>query len=68
MTDEVYEKMRGFPEIRWSEVARRAISERVETLERIEAIASKSKLTEKDALEIGARIKHGMARRLGLVK
>ena len=46
--------------INWSEVARAAIRERVSQLTILNAIASKSKLTEQDALEIGRKIKKSM--------
>jgi len=52
MPDEISEKMKQFPEIKWSEVARKAMTERIlnqEEFERIEKIASKSKFTEEDA-------------------
>jgi len=68
VTDEVFEKMKEHSETKWSEVARKAIEERVELLEALDAIASKSKLTEKDVEEIAGKIKRGMARRHGLAK
>ena len=46
--------------INWSEVAREAIRERVSQLGILNAIAAKSKLTEKDAIEIGRKIKKSM--------
>lgn len=46
--------------INWSEVAREAIRERIGQLAVLNAIAAKSKLTEKDALEIGRKIKKSM--------
>lgn len=46
--------------INWSEVAREAIRERVFQLKVLNSIAAKSKLTEKDALEIGRKIKKSM--------
>jgi len=49
--------------INWSEVAREAIRERVAQLAVLNAIAVKSKLTEKDALEIGRKIKKSMWKR-----
>ena len=49
--------------INWSEVARVAIRERVAQLRILNEIAAKSKLTEKDALEIGRKIKKSMHER-----
>ena len=55
--DELLTRMRKFNEIKWSEVARRAIEQRTRDLEMIEDIASKSKLTKKDIEEFDAKIK-----------
>ncbi len=43
-------------EINWSEVARTAIRSKVAQLKILKAISAKSKLTEKDALELGKKI------------
>ena len=61
--EELLEKMRQFREIRWSEIARRAIEERVNDLEVLDSITSKSKLTLKDAEEISRRIKKSAHKR-----
>ncbi|PIN89628.1 hypothetical protein COU60_03215 [Candidatus Pacearchaeota archaeon CG10_big_fil_rev_8_21_14_0_10_34_76] len=55
--------MRRFNEIKWSEIARRAIEERINDLETIENIVSKSKLTIEDAEEIGKKIKKSSYKR-----
>ena len=49
--------------INWSEVAREAIKVKIEQLKILNAIAAKSKLTEKDAKEIGDKIKKSMLQR-----
>ncbi len=61
--DEVQKEMKKFPEIRWSEVARRAIVEKVRILARAEELASKSKLTEKDAEILSKKIKRAATKR-----
>jgi hypothetical protein len=43
-------------EINWSEVARTAIKSKVAQLKILKTISAKSKLTEKDALELGRKI------------
>lgn len=53
-------------EVKWSEVARTAMWEHAKKLELMDKLVSKSKLTEKDALEIGRKIKKEVARRHGL--
>ena len=50
-------KMAKFPEINWSEVARRAIFEKMEVLEWMNYLLADSKLTEYDAIRIGRQIK-----------
>ncbi|MFH1106869.1 MAG: hypothetical protein V1787_03150 [Candidatus Micrarchaeota archaeon] len=57
--------MDKFPVINWSEVARQAFAEKVEELELLKAITARSKLTEKDAIEIGRKIRKGVAKRHG---
>jgi hypothetical protein len=43
-------------EINWSEVARSAIKNKLSQLKILRAISAKSKLTEKDALELAKKI------------
>ena len=50
-------RMNRFPEINWSEVARQAIAEKTSLLERMQALLSKSQLTEQDTLTLGRRTK-----------
>lgn len=55
--DDLRERMKKHSEIRWSEVVRKSIWQRVELLEALDKIASKSKLTMKDVDEISRKIK-----------
>ena len=57
LEDDLHEKMKKHSEIRWSEVARRSIRKKVEMLDAMDKIASKSKLTKKDVDEISRKIK-----------
>ena len=66
LADETFLKMRQFSEIRWSEVARKAIEEKVALLEELNAIASKSRLSTSDARAMARKIKRGVARRHGI--
>ena len=61
--DELHKKMKKMSDIRWSEVARRAIEERINDLEVMNKIASKSKLTKKDVDEISKKIKRSAAKK-----
>ncbi|MBS3142055.1 hypothetical protein J4464_01570 [Candidatus Woesearchaeota archaeon] len=51
-------------EINWSEVARTAIRSKVSQLKILKTISAKSKLTEKDALELGRKINESLHRDL----
>ena len=59
----VHEEMKHFSEIKWSEVARKAIVERLETLKMADKLAKNSKLTEKDVDEFSNKIKSLAAKR-----
>ena len=61
--DTVQEEMKHFSEIKWSEVARKAIIERLETLHLAERLAKKSKLSTKDVEEFSKKIKSSATRR-----
>ena len=61
--DELSRRMKKFSEMRWSEIARKAIEQRINDLEVMKRIASKSKLTKKDVEEISKKIKRGMAKK-----
>ena len=54
--DDLQKEMKIFSEVKWSEVARKAIKERIETLQLAERLAKKSKLTEKDIEEFSRKI------------
>lgn len=53
-------EMDSVPELNWSEIARTAISERVAEYKLFKSIVAKSKLSEKDALEIGRKVNEGL--------
>ncbi len=62
------EKMDRHNEINWDELIQRFISSHLSRIELADSIASKSELSEEEALEIAEKIKEGMAQRHGLVK
>ncbi len=62
VSEELSQKMKRFPKVKWSVVAREAIEKELERLEILDRLLSKSKLTEKDAERIGHRIKHEISR------
>lgn len=61
--EDIHKEMRQFSEVKWSEVARRAIIEKIEALRLAESLAKKSKLTEKDVEEFSRKIKSGAMKR-----
>lgn len=61
--DDMQKDMKIFSEVKWSEVARKAIKERIDTLKIAEKLASKSKLTEKDVEEISRKINLAASKR-----
>ena len=58
--EDVHHMMSKHREIRWSEIARKAIVEQVRKLALMDKIASKSKLTMKDIEEINEKVKKGL--------
>jgi len=61
--DNIHKKMRHFSEVKWSEVARKAIIEKIEMLSLAEKLAQKSKITEKDVEEFNKKIKSSANKR-----
>ena len=61
--DHVHAEMKRFSDIRWSEVARRAILEKIETLKMAETLAQKSELTKKDVEDFSKKIKSAATKR-----
>ena len=53
-------EMDSMPELNWSEIARAAISKKVVEYKLFKSIVAKSKLTEKDALELGKKVNQGL--------
>ena len=62
--DDLHRKMKGFSEIKWSEVARKAIQKKVQDLEMLDKLTSKSKLTEQDVVEISDKINKSLAKKI----
>ena len=56
ITEELHEKMKKHSEIRWSEVVRKTITEKIEDMELMEKLVSKSRLTKNDVEELAHKI------------
>ena len=61
--EELHEIMRRHPEIKWSEIARKAMWEYARKLELMETLTSESRLSEKDVLELDKKVKAGIAKK-----
>ena len=61
--EDLHSIIKKHTEIKWSEVARKALWEQAQKLELMDKILSKSKMTEKDSKEISALIKKGIAKK-----
>jgi hypothetical protein len=63
--EELHEIMRRHPEIKWSEIARKAMWEYAQRLELMERIVSGSRLSEKDVLELDKKVKAEVSEKYG---
>jgi len=63
ISEELHNVVKKHNEIKWSEIARRAISEQVTKLKLMDKLLEKSKFTEKDVEEIDHKIKKGLMKR-----
>ncbi|MAE13319.1 hypothetical protein CMO92_02030 [Candidatus Woesearchaeota archaeon] len=68
MPDDLHERMKMHSEIRWSEVVRKSIAQKVELLEVMDKIAKKSKLTNKEVNEIAHKINKDVFEELNRAK
>ena len=57
LPDELHREMRRHKDIRWAEIARRALAREVERLHIYDRLLAKSHLTAEDAVQIGRRIR-----------
>ncbi len=60
IADDLKKEMELLPELNWSEIAREAITQKVAEYKLFKAIVAKSKLTQKDALELGKKVNEGI--------
>lgn len=63
LPEELHIIMKKHTEIKWSEVARKALWLKARKLEIMNKILSKSELTEEDVKQIGRKIKQSIAKR-----
>jgi len=65
---ELKHKMKNFPEMNWSEVARKAFKQKIKDLEFLEKFTRDSTLTEEDALRLGKELNKNLAKRYNKAK
>ena len=61
--DELHRDMRAHPEIKWAEIARSAFRAQLRRLEVYDRLLSTSRLTERDAIELGREIRRAASKR-----
>lgn len=61
--DDVHDLMKKHREVRWSEVARRAIVDYTEKLKMLDDLVSESALAKADVLELDKKIKKSLRKR-----
>lgn len=54
---EIYSEMKMYKEIRWSEIAREAIINRLDAIKYVEKITKKRKITKTDVKKLGRKLK-----------
>ena len=64
--EDLHTRMREHSEIRWSEVVRKTIKQKIEDLDVMDKLTTRSKLTQKDVDEIASKVDSAVARKLGL--
>ena len=63
LPEDLHREMRSHPEVKWSEVARRAIQRELERLHTYDRLLFGSALTERDAVAMGREIRRKAALR-----
>jgi predicted CopG family antitoxin len=64
--EDLHSRMKKHSEIRWSEVIRKTISEKLDNLELMDKICGKSRLSEDDIKELSLKIDGAVSKKLGL--
>jgi hypothetical protein len=61
--EDLKKEMDELPEMNWSEIARKAIAEKVAEYKLFKSIVSKSKMTEEDAVKLGRAVNKSLHER-----
>ena len=60
LSEEVYRIVKAHNEVRWSEIARRAIEDYARKIELMNALTQESELTEEDIMSLDRKVKAGV--------
>lgn len=63
LPDELHDKLRRHPEVKWADIARRAFQQELDKIDVLDMLLADSKMTDEKAIEWGRRIRHGAAKR-----
>jgi len=63
LPDDLHREIRAHPEVKWAEVARRALRRELERVHTYDRLLAGSRLTEDDAVELGRKVRRSAARR-----
>jgi predicted GIY-YIG superfamily endonuclease len=61
--EDLHRRMKEHPEVKWSEVIRRVLAEKIRDLERMDRIAARSALAAEDVDALDHLLKEGLVRR-----
>ena len=61
--ESLHKKMRQHPEVKWSEVVRRVLAEKIRDLELMDRLTAKSVLTDGDVAELDHLLKEALLKR-----
>ena len=64
--EDIKKMMDGYSEVKWSEVARKAIIQKLATLRRLDELSKTSQITDKDIEEMEHLIKRRVAKKHGI--
>jgi len=62
LPDDVWRRMKSFPEIRWSKAVRNVIEDKLDSFEEAEQLAGKSRLSGKDTARLSKKVDDAMGR------
>lgn len=60
LTDDIYKIVKSHKEIKWSQIARKAIEDYARKLVILDALTKNSEITEADIMELDVKIKKGL--------